>query len=80
MPKEFRQGEDVFRDDFRKSALIFRSFLGKRRFVDNLRFETMERRLKKMVPKLQQKHGKANIDFKIVLKNGKVGLKPVTSD
>ncbi len=48
--------------------------------VDNLRFETMERRLKKMVPKLQQKHGKANIDFKIVLKNGKVGLKPVTSD
>ena len=48
--------------------------------VDNLRFETMERRLKKMVPKLQQKHGKAHIDFKIVLKNGKVGLKPVASD
>ncbi|MEO0322579.1 MAG: MXAN_5187 C-terminal domain-containing protein, partial [Myxococcota bacterium] len=48
--------------------------------VDNLRFETMERRLKKMVPKLQEKHGKSNIDFKIVLKNGKVGLKPVASD
>lgn len=45
--------------------------------TDNVRYETIERNIKKMMPKLQQKHRGKEIDFEVVVKDGKVGLKPV---
>ncbi len=48
--------------------------------TDNVKLETLERQIKKMVPKLQKKHAGKKIDFEVVVKNGKVGLKPVAKD
>jgi len=45
--------------------------------TDNVRYETIEKNIKKMMPKLQQKHRGKKIDFEVVVKDGKVGLKPV---
>jgi hypothetical protein len=45
--------------------------------VDNVKFETLERSIKGMIPKLQEKHAGKAIDFEVVVKDGRVGLKPV---
>ncbi|MEM9192842.1 MAG: MXAN_5187 C-terminal domain-containing protein [Myxococcota bacterium] len=45
--------------------------------TDNVRYETVAKSIEKMMPKLQAKHKGKKIDFEVVLKNGKVGLKPV---
>lgn len=45
--------------------------------TDNVRYETLAKSIEKMVPKLQQKHRGKKIDFEVVVKDGKVGLKPV---
>ncbi len=46
--------------------------------VDNVRYEKLQKSIEKMVPKLREKHAGKDIDFKVVVKNGRVGLKPVT--
>jgi hypothetical protein len=45
--------------------------------TDKIDYETVAKSLKKMVPKLDRKHKGKRIDFKVVVKDGKVGLKPV---
>jgi hypothetical protein len=45
--------------------------------VDRIDYETIAKSLKKMVPKLDRKHKGKRIDFKVIVKDGKVGIKPV---
>lgn len=45
--------------------------------TDNVRPETIAKSIQKMMPKLQKKHAGKNIDFDVVVKNGKVALKPI---
>lgn len=45
--------------------------------VDNVKLSTLKKSIDKMMPKLQQKHAGKRIDFEVVVKDGRVGLKPV---
>ncbi len=45
--------------------------------TDRVDYETVAKSLKKMVPKLDRKHKGKSIDFQVVVKDGKVGIKPV---
>jgi len=43
----------------------------------NLSFDGLKKQLEKQIPKIKQKHGCNQVDFKVVLKNGKAMLKAV---
>lgn len=43
----------------------------------NLSYDGLRKQLEKQIPKIKQKHGCKNVDFKVVLKNGKAMLKAV---
>ena len=45
--------------------------------VDNVKFETLASSIEKMMPGLAEKHRGKSIDFEVVVKDGRVGLKPV---
>jgi hypothetical protein len=45
--------------------------------IDNIKRETIERTIRTMLPGLEQKHAGKKIDFEVVVKDGKVALKPV---
>ena len=45
--------------------------------VDNVRLENIEKTLRGMLPQLEKKHVGKKIDFEVVVKDGKVALKPV---
>lgn len=45
--------------------------------TDNVRIETVAKTVRDMLPKLTEKHAGKNIDFEVVLKDGRVALKPV---
>lgn len=45
--------------------------------VDNVKIATLKKSIDKMMPKLRAKHGSKRIDFEVVVKDGRVGLKPV---
>lgn len=45
--------------------------------TDNVRIETVAKTVRDMLPKLAQKHAGKHIDFEVVLKDGRVALKPV---
>jgi hypothetical protein len=45
--------------------------------TDNVPFETVAQNIRKMLPHLEQKHSGKRIEFEVVVKDGKVGLKPV---
>ena len=45
--------------------------------TDKVDYETVAKSLKKMVPKLDRKHKGKRVDFTVVVKDGKVGIKPV---
>jgi hypothetical protein len=45
--------------------------------TDRIDYETVAKSLKKMVPKLDRKHKGKHVDFKVVVQDGKVGIKPV---
>ncbi|KPK14773.1 MAG: hypothetical protein AMJ62_11715 [Myxococcales bacterium SG8_38] len=45
--------------------------------TDKIDYEIVAKSLKKMVPKLDRKHRGKRIDFEVVVKDGKVGIKPV---
>ncbi len=45
--------------------------------TDKIDYETVAKSLKKMVPKLDRKHKGKRVDFQVVVKDGKVGIKPV---
>ena len=44
-----------------------------------VRYESLVNSIQKMMPDLQKKHAGKNIDFEVVVKDGRVGLKPKTS-
>ena len=45
--------------------------------TDNVKIETVARSVRDMMPKLRKKHAGKRIGFEVVVKNGKVALKPV---
>jgi hypothetical protein len=45
--------------------------------TDNVRIETVAKTVRDMMPKLKEKHAGKQIDFEIVVKDGRVALKPV---
>jgi hypothetical protein len=45
--------------------------------VDNVKIETVAKTVRDMLPKLEQKHAGKKIDFEVVVKDGRVALKPV---
>jgi hypothetical protein len=45
--------------------------------TDKIDYETVAKSLKKMVPKLDRKHKGKHVDFKVVVKDGRVGIKPI---
>jgi hypothetical protein len=45
--------------------------------TDNVKFESVVQSVQNMLPKLTQKHAGKKIDFEVVVKDGKVALKPV---
>jgi hypothetical protein len=45
--------------------------------IDNVKRETLEKTIRTMLPGLEQKHAGKRIDFEVVVKDGKVALKPV---
>jgi hypothetical protein len=45
--------------------------------VDNVKFDNIEKTLRGMLPQLEKKHAGKKIDFEVVVKDGKVALKPV---
>lgn len=44
--------------------------------VDNLKYDKLAARVKQMETKLRQKHANRKIGFEVVVKDGRVGLKP----
>lgn len=48
--------------------------------VDNLQYEKLAKQIRQTVPKLQEKHKGKKIGFEVVVRNGRVGLKPVTKE
>lgn len=42
----------------------------------DVRYETLASSIQKMLPDLQKRHQGKRIDFEVVLKDGRVGLKP----
>ena len=45
--------------------------------TDNVRLETVAKTVRDMMPKLKEKHAGKQIDFEVVVKDGRVALKPV---
>lgn len=45
--------------------------------TDNVKRETIEKTIRAMLPQLRQKHGDKKIDFEVVVKDGRVALKPI---
>jgi hypothetical protein len=45
--------------------------------TDNVRLETVAKTVRDQLPKLAEKHAGKSIDFEVVLKDGRVALKPV---
>jgi hypothetical protein len=46
--------------------------------TDNVKFETLAKNVAEMLPKLREKHPGKKVGFTVIVKDGKVGLKPVT--
>jgi len=44
--------------------------------TSNVRYDALAGRLRKMMPELQKKHRGKDIDFEVVVRDGKVGIKP----
>jgi len=59
---------------------IYESYVAARRKnnerTDNVKFESVAKTIRKQLPKLQQKHKGKKIGFEVVVKDGRVGLKP----
>jgi hypothetical protein len=45
--------------------------------VDNVKLDSIEKTLRGMLPQLEKKHAGKKIDFEVVVKDGKVALKPI---
>jgi hypothetical protein len=60
---------------------IYKQYLSARKQnaerVDNVKLDSIEKTLRGMLPQLEKKHAGKKIDFEVVVKDGKVALKPV---
>jgi hypothetical protein len=45
--------------------------------VSHLKYEDLQKKIERMRPSLEKKHEGKQIDFKVVVRDGKVGIKPV---
>lgn len=45
--------------------------------VDNVKLESLQKTVEGMLPKLREKHGGKQIDFDVIVRDGKVALKPI---
>ncbi len=45
--------------------------------TETVKIDKLAKSVREMIPKLRKKHGEKNIDFQVVIKNGRVALKPV---
>jgi hypothetical protein len=45
--------------------------------IDNINIEKLSKSVEEMLPKLREKYGDRPIDFEVVVRNGRVGIKPV---
>ncbi len=77
-PRPPARAEGLRDDDVRR---IFDRYVEARKQVgkrpDGVSYEKLASQIRKMEPKLQKKHAGKRIDFEVVVKDGKVGLKPV---
>ncbi|MBO6935573.1 MAG: hypothetical protein JJ863_11380 [Deltaproteobacteria bacterium] len=77
-PPRPARSEGLRDDDVRR---IFDRYVEARKSVgkrpDGVSYEKLASQIRKMEPKLQKKHAGKRIDFEVVVKDGKVGLKPV---
>lgn len=46
--------------------------------TDNVKLESLQKTVEAMLPKLREKHAGKQIDFDVIVRDGKVALKPVT--
>lgn len=46
--------------------------------TDNVKLESLQKTVEAMLPKLREKHAGKQIDFDVVVRDGKVALKPIT--
>ena len=62
-------------------ASLYQRYLAARRDnrerTDNVKLESLAKTVRDMMPKLSQKHAGKQIDFDVVVRDGKVALKPV---
>ena len=45
--------------------------------TETVKIDRLAKTVREMIPKLKKKHGEREIDFQVVIKNGRVALKPV---
>jgi len=77
-PNRSRAEERLRDDDVRRiygKYVEARKQVGKR--PDGVSYEKLEGQIRKMEPRLRKKHAGKKIDFEVVVKDGRVGLKPV---
>lgn len=77
-PNRSRAEERLRDDDVRRiygKYVEARKKVGKR--PDGVSYEKLAGQIRKMEPKLRKKHAGKKIDFEVVVKDGRVGLKPV---
>jgi hypothetical protein len=71
-------------DDEARLRRLYQQYLEARRRnnerTDNIIYEKLARRVREMEAKQKDKHGGKKVDFQVVVRNGKVGLKPVTGE
>ncbi|HEX7480204.1 MAG TPA: MXAN_5187 C-terminal domain-containing protein [Polyangiales bacterium] len=71
-------GQNLSADELHR---IYEKYLAARKQnserTDNVKLETIEKSLRGMLPQLEKKHAGKKIDFEVVVKDGKVALKPV---
>lgn len=46
--------------------------------IDNVKIESLQKTVEAMLPKLREKHAGKAIDFDVIVRDGKVALKPIT--
>lgn len=78
-PNRSRRTEERLRDDDMRR--IFDKYVEARKRVgkrpDGVSYEKLAGQIRKMEPQLRKKHAGKKIDFEVVVKDGRVGLKPV---
>lgn len=71
-------------DDDARLRRLYQQYIEARRRnnerTDNVKYEKLARSVRDMEAKQKQKHKGKKIDFQVVVRNGRVGLKPITGE